>query len=69
MARNESEASREVYACWLSYDKLCEQLVNLKLGNMLREKYMQKFDELKTWSQVVEDPTNTSSVQNWYEGW
>jgi len=69
MARNESKASREVYACWLSYDKLGEQLVNLKLGNMSGKKYMQKFDELKTWSQVVEDPTIASSVQNWYEGW
>lgn len=48
MARNESKASREVYACRLSYDILCEELVNLKLGNMSGEKYMQKFDELKT---------------------
>ena len=40
-------------------DKLCEQLFNLKRGSMSIAKYMQKFDELKTRSQVDEEPCQT----------
>ena len=49
--------SGEVYA--LNYDKLCEQLVNLKQGSMTVVEYMQRFDELKTISQTVEDACQT----------
>ena len=38
------------------YDKLCDKLINLRQRNMLLIEYMQKFDELKTMSQIVEDP-------------
>lgn len=40
-------------------DKLCEQLVNLKRGTMTVAEYMQKFDELKTRSQIIEDPRHS----------
>lgn len=40
-------------------DRLCEQLVNLKQGTMTVAEYMQKFDELKTRSQIVEDPRHS----------
>ena len=41
------------------YDKLCDQLINLRQKNMSVVEYMQKFDELKTRSQIVEDSTQT----------
>ncbi|GFZ08719.1 hypothetical protein Acr_20g0005270 [Actinidia rufa] len=39
--------------------KLCEQLIELKQNSMSVDEYMQKFDMLKTRSQVVEDPSQT----------
>lgn len=36
-------------------DRLCVQLVNLRQGTMTVAEYMQKFDELKTRSQILED--------------
>lgn len=41
------------------HGKICEQLVNLKQNSMTVVEYMQKFDELKTRSQIVEDPGYT----------
>ncbi|KAL5715946.1 hypothetical protein ACHQM5_017696 [Ranunculus cassubicifolius] len=41
------------------YDKLCDQLVNLKQGSKSVAEYMHRFDELKTRSEVVEDPRQT----------
>ena len=40
------------------YDKLCDQLINLRQNNMSVAEYMQTFDELKT-SQIVEHPRQT----------
>ena len=40
-------------------DKLCEQLSNLKQGSISVAEYMQKFDGLKTRSQVAEEPCQT----------
>ena len=37
-------------------DKLCDQFINLRQNNMLVAKYMNKFDELKTRSRIIEDP-------------
>ena len=41
------------------YEKLCEQAINLKQNYMSVAEYMQKFDELKTRSQLLEDPRQT----------
>ncbi|KAL6313103.1 hypothetical protein AAG906_018818 [Vitis piasezkii] len=41
------------------YDKLCDHLFNLRQNNMPVVEYMQKFDELKTRSQIVEDHRQT----------
>lgn len=38
------------------YDKLCEEAINLKQNSMSIVEYMQKFDALKTQSQILEDP-------------
>lgn len=37
------------------HEKLCEQLIELKQNRMIVAEYMQKFDELKTRSQITED--------------
>lgn len=50
---------REKYMPQNYEDRLCEQLVNLKQGTMTMAEYMQKFDELKTRSQIVEDPRHS----------
>ena len=41
------------------YDKLCDQLINLRQNNMSVAKYLHKFDELKTRSQIVENSRQT----------
>ena len=41
------------------YYNLCDQLINLRQNNMPVVEYMQKFDELKTRSQRVEDHQQT----------
>lgn len=46
------------------HDRICEQLVNLKQGNMTATKYMQKFDELKSRSQVVVYPCHAFTTFN-----
>ena len=40
-------------------DKLCDQFINLRQNNMSVAEYMQKFDELKTSSQIIEDSRQT----------
>ena len=40
-------------------DKLCEQLSNLKQSSISVAEYMQKFDEIKTRSQVAKKPCQT----------
>ena len=49
---------REKYMPTNYYDKLCDQLINLRQNNMSVAEYMQTFDELKT-SQIVEHPRQT----------
>ena len=39
---------REKYMPTNYYDKLCDQLINLRQNNMFVAEYMHKFDELKT---------------------
>ena len=41
------------------YDKLYEAAIKLKQNGMTVVEYMQKFDELQTWSQILEDPRHT----------
>ena len=41
------------------YDKLCDQLIDLRQNNMFVAEYMQKFEELKTRSQILEDSRQT----------
>ena len=50
---------REKYMPTNYYDKLCDQLINLRKNNMFVVDYMQKFDELKIRSQIVEDSRQT----------
>nr|XP_024931657.2 uncharacterized protein LOC107422641 [Ziziphus jujuba var. spinosa] len=50
---------REKYMPTNYYDKLYEQAINLKQGNLSVAESMQKFDELKTRSQLLEDPRQT----------
>jgi hypothetical protein len=50
---------REKYMPPNYHAKLCEELIELKQKNLSVSEYMQKFDELKTRSQVVEDPSQT----------
>ncbi|WJZ84476.1 hypothetical protein VitviT2T_004079 [Vitis vinifera] len=58
--RQEMKAKlREKYMPINYYDKLCDQLINLRQNNMPVVEYMQKFDELKTRSQIVEDHRQT----------
>ena len=55
---------REKYMPSNYYDKLCEQLVELKQNNMNVAKYMQRFNKLNTRSQVMESSTqDTCSIQ------
>ena len=41
-----------------NYCDICDWLINLMQNNILVD-YMQKFDELKTKSQIIEDPRQT----------
>ncbi|XP_024200577.1 uncharacterized protein LOC112203910 [Rosa chinensis] len=50
---------REKYMPPNYLDKLCDKLIALKQGSMSVSEYMQKFDELKTRSQIVEDSRQT----------
>ena len=50
---------REKYMPTNYYDKLCDQVINLRQNNMSIAEYMQKFDELKTRSQMVEESRQT----------
>ena len=47
---------QEKYMPTNCYYNLCDQLINLRQNNMPIVEYMQKFDELKTRIQIVEDP-------------
>ncbi|KAL6313102.1 hypothetical protein AAG906_018817 [Vitis piasezkii] len=58
--RQEMKAKlREKYMPINYYDKLCDQLINLRQNNMPVVEYIQKFDKLKTRSQIVEDHRQT----------
>ncbi|XP_004295495.1 PREDICTED: uncharacterized protein LOC101304264 [Fragaria vesca subsp. vesca] len=50
---------REKYMPSNYLDKLCDQLTAHRQEDMAVSEYMQKFDELKTRSQIVEDPRQT----------
>lgn len=50
---------REKYMPSNYHEKLCDQLVTPKQGSMSVAAYMQRFDELKGRSQIVEDPRHT----------
>ncbi|KAL6134310.1 hypothetical protein ACLB2K_066542 [Fragaria x ananassa] len=50
---------REKYMPSNYLDKLCDQLTAHRKGDTAVSEYMQKFDELKTRSQIVEDPRQT----------
>ena len=50
---------REKYMPTNYYDKLCDQLINLRQNNMSVAEHMHKYDELKTRSHRVEDSRQT----------
>ena len=63
--RQEMKAKlREKYMPINYYDKLCDQLINLRQNNMPVVEYMQKFDKLKTRSHSRRPSTNIYKIQS-----